>query len=156
MSVRVIRASRWSGIAHLPGFKNFPLCELVMICDQYQELAETRAKGFGIPKLTTDYEKMLSRKVVDVVDIGTNVDSHQLLTFAALKENKHLPVEKPACHDYRQTLHSARPDAVEIMLMEIPRHFSPLSYQEGQPWSTVFYSCLIHNFLQEIYDGGTN
>jgi predicted dehydrogenase len=53
-----------------------------------------------------------------------------------------------------QTLHAAKPDAVEFVPLEIPRRFFPPAFQEGQPWGTVFYSCLVHNFMQEIVDGG--
>lgn len=345
LRVGVIGAGRWSGIAHLPGFKGSPLCELVMICDLDRDLAESRAKEFDIPEVTSDYEKLLSRKDIDVVDIVTSGDTHEPLTFAALDAGKHILVEKPVCHNFRdvlraneiaksknlktkvgltfryapvvqymfelvregfigdpfvfngyeqnyqwlnpdtpmdkrnhkvkpegpsnfgtdftregikvgslegygaptidiglelvnsdlkqvvgilsnmvpyrrrthldtereriniddadifmgecvngalysmqtsyvtvgnypgieahiygskgalkarlvdefgviQTLHGAKPDAVEFVPMEIPQRFFPPAYQEGQPWGTVFYSCLVHNFMQEIVNGG--
>ena len=345
LRVGVIGAGRWSGIAHLPGFTGSPLCDVVMICDLDRELAEGRAREFNIPEVTTDYQKLLSRRDIDVVDIVTSGDTHEPLTFAALDAGKHVLVEKPVCHDYHdvqraneiaksknlktkvgltfryapavqymfelvregfvgdpyifngyeqnyqwidpdtpmdkrnhkvkpagpspygtdftrqgikvgslegygaptidiglelvnsdlkqvvgilsnmvpyrrrtkldtereriniddadmfigecangalysmqssyvtvgnypgieahiygskgalkarlvdefgviQTLHAAKPDAVEFVQMEIPRRFYPPAFQEGQPWGTVFYSCLVHNFMQEIVDGG--
>jgi predicted dehydrogenase len=345
LRVGVIGAGRWSGIAHLPGFTGSPLCDVVMICDLDRELAESRAKEFNIPEVTTDYQKLLSRRDIDVVDIVTSGDTHEPLTFAALDAGKHILVEKPVCHDYHdvlraneiakaknlktkvgltfryapavqymfelmregfvgdpyifngyeqnyqwinpdtpmdkrnhkvkptgpspygtdfsregikvgslegygaptidiglelvnsdlkqvvgilsnmvpyrrrtkldtereriniddadifmgecangalysmqssyvtvgnypgieahiygskgalkvrlvdefgviQTLHAAKPHAVEFVPMEIPRRFFPPAFQEGQPWGTVFYSCLVHNFMQEIVDGG--
>src|SRR5262249_3251207 len=45
-------------------------------------------------------EKVLARTDVDVVDIVTRGD-HQELVFAALEAGKHVLVEKPVCHDYR-------------------------------------------------------
>ena len=108
LRVGVIGAGRWSGIAHLPGFKGSPLCELVMVCDLDRELAESRAKEFGIPEVTTDYEKLLSRNDIDVVDIVTRGDNHQELTFAALEAGKHVLVEKPVCHDYREVWRADR------------------------------------------------
>jgi len=345
LRVGVIGAGRWAASAHLPGFTGSPLSEVVMICDVDRELAEARAKEFDIPEVTTDYEKMLSRNDIDVIDIVTRGESHEPLTFAALDAGKHILVEKPVCHDYRdvlradaiakskklktkvgltfryapavqymfglvregfigdpyifngyeqnsqwldpenpmdkrihkvkpvdeepfgtdfsregiyvsslegygaptidiglelvnsnlkqvvgilanmvpyrrrtnldneheriniddadmfmaecengalysmqssyvtvgnypgiearifgskgalkvrlveefgviQTLHSAKPDAVEFVQMEIPTRFFPPAHQEGQRWDTVFYSCLVHNFMQEIVDGG--
>jgi predicted dehydrogenase len=100
--VGVIGAGRWSGIAHLPGFAGSPLCKTVMICDLDRELAESRAREFDIPDVTTDYQKLLSRRDIDVVDIVTSGDSHEPLTFAALDAGKHILVEKPVCHDYRE------------------------------------------------------
>jgi predicted dehydrogenase len=100
LRVGVIGAGRWSNSAHLPGFYRSPLCDLVVICDLDQELAEARAKKYGIPDVTRDYEKVLSREDIDVVDIVTRAD-HQDLVFATLEAGKHCLVEKPVCHDYR-------------------------------------------------------
>ena len=48
----------------------------------------------------TDAEKLLARTDIDVVDIVTRGD-HQDLVFKALDAGKHVLVEKPVCHDYR-------------------------------------------------------
>ncbi len=53
-----------------------------------------------------------------------------------------------------QTLHGAQPDAVEFVPMEIPERFFPPGYQEGEPWPSLFYANLVHNFMQEIVAGG--
>ena len=100
LRVGVIGAGRWSNSAHLPGFYRSPLSDVVMICDLDQALASASAKKFEIPEVTTDYEKLLSRSDIDVVDIVTRGD-HQDLVFAALDAGKHILVEKPVCHDYR-------------------------------------------------------
>ena len=109
LRVGVIGAGRWAASAHLPGFSGSPLSEVVMICDVDRELAEARAKEFNIPEVTTDYEKLLSRNDIDVIDIVTRGESHEPLTFAALDAGKHILVEKPVCHDYRDVL---RADAI--------------------------------------------
>lgn len=100
LRVAVIGAGRWANTAHLPGFQRSPLCDLVMICDLDRELAEARARTFAIPEVVTDYERVLAREDVDVVDIVTRGD-HEDLVFAALKAGKHCLVEKPVCHHYR-------------------------------------------------------
>ena len=53
-----------------------------------------------------------------------------------------------------QTLHGAKPDAVEFVPLEIPERFSPPGHYEGEPWPSAFYVGLVHNFMQEIVDGG--
>ncbi len=100
LRVGVIGAGRWSRTAHLPGFQRSPLCELVAICDLDRDLAEARAREFGIPDIETDYTRLLSRSDIDVVDIVTRAD-HQALVFATLEAGKHCLVEKPVCHDFR-------------------------------------------------------
>jgi predicted dehydrogenase len=53
-----------------------------------------------------------------------------------------------------QTIHTARPDAVEFVQLEIPKRFFPPGYQKGDTWDATYYGNLTHNFLQEICDGG--
>ena len=106
LRVGVIGAGRWSTGAHLPGWTRSPLTEVVMVCDLHQDLADAAAKKFDIPEAVTDAEKILSRRDIDVVDIVTRgaSDSHEELTFAALEAGKHVLVEKPVCHDYRDVI----------------------------------------------------
>jgi predicted dehydrogenase len=54
----------------------------------------------------------------------------------------------------RQTLHSAKPDAVEFVPVEIPERFFPPGHYEGEPWPSLFYVNLVHNFMEEIVSGG--
>jgi predicted dehydrogenase len=49
-----------------------------------------------------------------------------------------------------QTLHGAKPDAVEFVPMRIPDRFFPPGYREGEEWSSLYYSNLVHNFMTEI------
>ena len=100
LRVAVIGAGRWSASAHLPGFQRSPLSELAVICDLDRDLADQRAREFGIPDVTTDYRSILSRADIDVVDIVTR-DDHQDLVFEVLEAGKHCLVEKPVCHDYQ-------------------------------------------------------
>ena len=100
LRVGVIGAGRWAASAHLPGFLRSPLADLVAICDLDREMAEARAKEFGIPDVETDAEKILSRSDIDVIDVVTRGD-HQELVFATLEAGKHCLVEKPVCHDYK-------------------------------------------------------
>ena len=53
-----------------------------------------------------------------------------------------------------QTIHTAKPDAVEFVQREIPGRYFPPGTQPDDPWSTVFYGNLVHDFLAEIQDGG--
>jgi predicted dehydrogenase len=103
--VGVIGAGRWATAAHLPGLTRSPLCEVVVLCDLDRDLAKARAEQFDIPEVETDYERLLSRPDIDVIDVVTRGkdrgESHQELTFAALEAGKHVLCEKPVCHDYR-------------------------------------------------------
>jgi predicted dehydrogenase len=53
-----------------------------------------------------------------------------------------------------QTLHKAKPDAVEFVSVKIPERYFPPGHKEGESWPSLFYSNLVHSFMEEIIDGG--
>jgi predicted dehydrogenase len=52
-----------------------------------------------------------------------------------------------------QTLHKATPDAVEFVPVAIPEKYFPPGYIKGEAWPSLFYTNLIHNFMEEIKAG---
>jgi predicted dehydrogenase len=74
-----------------------------MVCDLHQDLADAAAKKFDIPEAVSDPDMVLGRRDIDVIDVVTRggSESHEELTFAALEAGKHVLVEKPVCHDYK-------------------------------------------------------
>ena len=104
LRVGVIGAGRWAHMAHLPGWKRDPRVELVAVCDVEPDRAEQAAREFEIPEWTDDARAVLERGDVDVVDVVTGDHSHFELTMAALEAGKHVLVEKPVAHDFRDTL----------------------------------------------------
>lgn len=108
LRVGVIGAGRWSKSAHLPGFGRSPLCDVVAICDLNEELAKDAAARFNIESVYTDYERMLARADIDVVDVCTrggigDKNNHEALAFAALEAGMHCLCEKPVARDFRST-----------------------------------------------------
>jgi predicted dehydrogenase len=53
-----------------------------------------------------------------------------------------------------QVLKSATPDAVEFVPVEVPASYFPPGYTKGESWRSLFYANLVHNFAQEITEGG--
>jgi predicted dehydrogenase len=53
-----------------------------------------------------------------------------------------------------QTIRTATPDAVEFVERDIPGRYMPPGYRPGDDWGRAFYGNLVHNFCQEIIDGG--
>ncbi len=108
LRVGVIGAGRWAARAHLPGFARSPLSEVVAICDLNRDLAQQRAREFNIPHVYADYQEMLTRPDIDVVDVCTRGgvgerNNHEPLAYAVLEAGKHCLCEKPVAHDYRHT-----------------------------------------------------
>lgn len=84
LRVGVIGAGRWSTTAHLPGFTRSPLCDVVVLCDRDREMAEQKAKMFNIPEIETDYEKVLSRRDIDLVDIVPGMITEIIMKYYPL------------------------------------------------------------------------
>ncbi len=53
-----------------------------------------------------------------------------------------------------QTIRTATAAEVEFVERDIPDRFMPPGYEPGDDWGRAFYGNLVHNFCQEIIDGG--
>jgi predicted dehydrogenase len=103
LRVAVLGAGRWAESAHVPGWQRDPRCEVVVICDPVGDRARDFASQFGIPEHSTDWQAVVGRDDIDVVDVVTSNDMHFDLSWAALESGKHVLCEKPVHRDYRQT-----------------------------------------------------
>jgi len=103
LRVAVLGAGRWAESAHVPGWQRDPRCEVVVICDPVGDRARDFASQLGIPEHSTDWQAVIGRNDIDVVDVVTSNEMHFDLSWAALESGKHVLCEKPVHRDYRQT-----------------------------------------------------
>ena len=61
------------------------------------------ARQFGIPEATDDWQAVVARPDIDVIDIATPSHTHFELAMAALEAGKHVLCEKPVAYDFRDT-----------------------------------------------------
>jgi predicted dehydrogenase len=73
------------------------------MCDVDRARAEAYASEFGIEEATDDWQAVVGRADIDVIDIVTPSDTHYELANAALEAGKHVLCEKPVAYDFRQT-----------------------------------------------------
>lgn len=107
LRVAVLGAGRWAESAHIPGWQRDPRSQVVAICDVVKERAQDFAKQFNIPEATDDWQAVIARPGVDIVDIVTPSHTHWELAGAALEAGKHVLCEKPVAFDFRDTLRAA-------------------------------------------------
>jgi len=103
LRVAVLGAGTWAHHAHIPGWQRDPRASLVAMCDVDRGRAEAYAAEFGIPEASDDWQAIVGRSDVDVIDIVTPSDTHYELACAALEAGKHVLCEKPVAYDFRQT-----------------------------------------------------
>ena len=107
LRIGVLGAGRWAEIAHIPGWQRDPRCEIAVICDLVEGRAQDLARQFDIPEATADWQAVVSRPDIDVIDVCTATSAHFELAWAALEAGKHVLCEKPVAYDYRKTLRAS-------------------------------------------------
>jgi len=107
LRVAVLGAGRWAEFAHIPGWQRDPRCEIVVICDPLKDRAEEFAKRFRIPESSSEWQAVVNRSDIDVIDICTPSATHFELVWASLEAGKHILCEKPVARDFRDTLRAA-------------------------------------------------
>jgi predicted dehydrogenase len=104
LKIGVIGLGWVSQIFHLPTLKKFGDVEITAICDRDKSKAKYIGEKFGISKIYTDYEDMLSKEHLNAVDICTPTDSHKNIAIAALQKGVDVFVEKPIARHYAEAL----------------------------------------------------
>jgi len=69
--------------------------QLVAIASRSERSARFLANKFGVKDAYTDYRRLLDRKDIDVVTIGTPSGTHGDIAMEAAQAGKHILVEKP-------------------------------------------------------------
>ena len=108
LRVGVLGAGHWAQLAHIPGWQRDPRCEIVAICDpSRRNWRRISRPQFGIPESTDDWQALVARPDIDVIDIVTPSHTHFELAWAALEAGKHVLCEKPVAYDFRETLRAS-------------------------------------------------
>lgn len=81
--------------AHLPGYAKTSSCILAAVHSKREEHARLVALQYGIPHIFADWHKMVESNAMDAVSICTPNFTHMPIALAALKNGKHVMVEKP-------------------------------------------------------------
>ena len=108
LRVAVLGAGTWARGAHIPGWLRDPRSEVVAVCDVERERAEAYASEFGIPEASNDWQAVVGRSDIDVIDIVSPSHTHYELACAAREAGKHVLCEKPVAYDFRQTRAAAQ------------------------------------------------
>ncbi len=77
------------------------------MCDVDGDKARDYAQHFNIAESSSDWQAVVARRDIDVVDVVTPSHTHFELAWAALEAGKHVLCEKPVAYDFRDTLRAA-------------------------------------------------
>jgi UDP-N-acetyl-2-amino-2-deoxyglucuronate dehydrogenase len=111
--------------AHEAGYSELgSYCEIVAFCDTNENELVTRTGMYQDVKGYTSYEKMLVDSQVDMVDITVPHAMHYEIAKAALKNGKHVLVEKPitvTSEQGRELISIARQNGLKFSVAENTR-----------------------------------
>jgi predicted dehydrogenase len=74
--------------------------ELVAVCDIDAKKAEAAAKQFKVPRWYTDYDEMLAKEKIDLLDVITRMDTHRKLVEKSIARGIATIVQKPFAPDW--------------------------------------------------------
>jgi len=94
VKIAVFGCGFWSQF-QIGGWLELPEIEIVAVYNRTIAKAAERAMQFGIKHFYDDAEKLLSLHKIDVVDIITDVDSHEHFVKMAANNKKHVICQKP-------------------------------------------------------------
>jgi predicted dehydrogenase len=80
--------------AHVDGYQRCADARVAAVCDVDADLAQRKARLYGA-RMYTDYRELLASGGIDAVDIMLPHSLHEVVASAAVKQGKHVLVEKP-------------------------------------------------------------
>ena len=103
LRIGVLGAGNWARRAHIPGWQRDGRAHVAVVCDVEPERARELATRFDVPEATDDWQAVVTRPDLDVIDVVTPSQTHFTLASAAIEAGKHVLCEKPVAYDFRQT-----------------------------------------------------
>jgi predicted dehydrogenase len=149
------------GQAHVKSYQDHPDCKVTMIADlETEKLKEYKEQGI---ECTTDANSLIVSDEVDLVSIASYDDIHGQQILLALKNGKHVFVEKPLCFDEKEAnqifaLLKEKPElklTSNLVLRRSPRFIQVKEMLEAGKLGKSYYFEADYNFgrLHKIVDG---
>jgi predicted dehydrogenase len=89
--------ARYGAHMHLANYAGLPagMVEIRGVCSRSQASADAFAAEMGVPFATSDFDALLDRKDIDVIDICLPPALHHAFAIRAAQAGKHIIMEKP-------------------------------------------------------------
>src|SRR5438270_2263383 len=89
----------WAATAHIPALRALPNYEIRALSAHSPESARAAGEAFGVRKVFSDHEQLVSQPDIDVVAVTVKVPYHRELVSAALAAGKAVYCEWPLGRD---------------------------------------------------------
>src|SRR5438477_5141794 len=101
----------WAATAHIPALRARPNYEIPALSAHSPESARAAGEAFGVRKVFSDHEQLVTQADVDVVAVTVKVPHHRELVSAALAAGKAVYCEWPLGRDLDEARAMAAPAA---------------------------------------------
>src|SRR5437868_5210488 len=89
----------WAATAHIPALRALPNYEIRALSSQTAESARAAGEAFGVSRVFSDHEQLVTQPDIDVVAVTVKVPQHRELVSAALAAGKAVYCEWPLGRD---------------------------------------------------------
>lgn len=151
------------GEAHVAGYEAHPDCRVTALCDFSPRKLREAKKKYPHVRLTKDADEILNDPAIDVVSIASYDSYHYEQAAQALRQGKHLFVEKPLCLDESEaagirTLLDSRPKlsfSSNLILRQSPRFLALKDLVDRGRFGRLYYVEGDYNYgrIHKITDG---
>lgn len=128
VKVGVVGAGGIADSVHLPSLTEIENCEVVAICDLFENKAKDMAQKYGIPKTYVSYHEMLANEEMDAVYVLVNPDCTFRVASDCMRAGFHVMMEKPSGIDTYQahSLERISEETGKIAAVAMNRRHIPL------------------------------
>jgi predicted dehydrogenase len=116
MNVGIVGCGEISKV-HADAIMETKKCTIVSVCDLKEERAAALAKKYSVPKIYTDFSKMLQEENLDIVHVTTPPQVHEHMCIEAMDSGCNVLVEKPMCMTIKEAdnmIEAAKRNAVKL------------------------------------------
>src|SRR5438270_6224417 len=89
----------WAATAHIPALRALPSYEIRALSAQNAEAARAAGEAFGVSRVFSDHEQLVTQPDIDVVAVTVKAPHHRALVSAALAAGKAVYCEWPLGRD---------------------------------------------------------
>ena len=107
ISIGIIGCGYW-GPNLIRNFNQIPDCKMLMCCDLDEKKLERMRTLYPAMQTTSRVDDLICNPEIDALGIATPVSTHHDLAKQALRQGKHVFVEKPLCHSSEACLELIR------------------------------------------------
>ena len=138
--VGIIGTSWWADAMYLPSLAGIDKATISACCGQNDERAHNLARTWKIPKVYTDWQKMLSEEPLDALIISTPNYNHCPISLAAIEKGLHVLCEKPLAMNFSEakTMAFAAKEKNIITMVPFTYSFLPMAQSIKQKIDTGY------------------